>query len=68
MKVFRSLQVSNLKKFSSEMSKPILSHIKWLNNIMEVTMDSGHTLCPESKMHVFWDAVSKDMVKKVHKL
>jgi len=68
MKVFKSLLVYNLKKFSLEARNPILSHIKWLNNIMEVSTDSGNTFYPEDRMHALWVAVSKVMVKKVHKL
>jgi len=35
---------------------------------MEVSTDSGNTFYPEDRMHALWVAVSKVMVKKVHKL
>lgn len=67
MKVFKSLLDSNQKKFSLEMKKLSLSHTKWLDNIMEVNMDSGHIFSQEKKTDALWDAALKVMVKKAHK-
>ena len=50
MKVFKSLLDCSQKKFSLEMKPPTLSHIKWLNNIMVESMDSGSMFWIEEMM------------------